>query len=291
MLWRLKLQCLQAQANDFCDALEPHVLAVSWYEGNKDGTIWVVEATLRQQPDLTFFTHVIQDAASKMEIPTPALSVEEVPETDWLEQTWRNFPPQQIGSFFVFGSHNQQEAPAGMIGLEINAATAFGSGEHETTTGCLLTLQELHQQDIKVTNPLDMGCGSGILAMAVAKLWNVPVLAVDNDPESTRVTELNSQLNHCDHLLTALCNEGFAGDVVQKQGPFDLIVANILAGPLCDMAPDMVANLKAGGYIILSGLLTRQQQDVVAAYREAGASLVQAKVINEWATLLLTKAS
>lgn len=289
MLWRLKLQCLQGQAEIFSDILEPHVLAVSWYEGNKEGTIWIVEGTSKDKPDMTFFQDLIQKAALDMGISAPALDLEILPETDWLEQTWRNFPPQHIGPFFVYGSHAEQPVPEGMIGLEINAATAFGSGEHETTTGCLLTLKELKDRGVEVKTPLDMGCGSGILGLATTKLWGVLVLAVDNDPESVRVAELNAQINREADLMNCLCNEGFAGEVVQKYGPFDLIVANILAGPLCDMAQALVATLKPGGYIVLSGLLKRQQQDVVAAYLEVGAKLVQDKVINEWSTLLLTK--
>lgn len=291
-LWRLSFSTTAQLADLLSKTLEDHVLAVSYYEVNEANNHWTVEATLKTEdndyPDRSFYQNMI-DQSLEADIYTPQITIEILPETDWLEQTWKNFPPRQIGQFYVYGSHTQETPPTDLIGLEINAATAFGSGEHETTTGCLLTLDDLKQAGHTFSHPLDMGCGSGILAMAAAKLWNINVLAVDNDPESVRVTLENAKLNRCDDLIEGLCNEGFDGTIVQEKGPFDLILANILANPLCQMSTEMVTSLAPGGRIILSGLLTRQRDDVVAAYEAAGAKFINEKVIGDWATLELSK--
>lgn len=289
-LWRLTLETTAQKSETVSQNLEDHVLAVSYYELSEDENRWIVEATIRtddqETPELSLYQHLIHQIEG---LEGTDITLDLLPETDWLEQTWKNFPPRQIGQFYVYGSHTQATPPSNTIGLEINAATAFGSGEHETTTGCLLTLDDLKQSGKIFNHPLDMGCGSGILAMGASKLWQVQVLAVDNDLESVKVTLENAKLNRCDHWIEGICNEGFDGDIVQNKGPFDLILANILANPLCLMAQDMVACLIPGGRIILSGLLTRQRDEVISAYQTAGAVFLNEKIIGDWATLELTK--
>ncbi len=286
-LWRIYFTCPAEHADALAGALEPYSLAISTFE-TRDENIWTVEATAKIQPSLPEVQASLSLLATLLGYDVPQVYVESLPETDWLEATWKNFPPREIGPFYVFGSHTKSSVPEHLIGLEVNAATAFGSGEHETTTGCLLSLAKLKETHI-FSRPLDMGCGSGILAMAAAKLWDVPVLAVDNDPESVRVTEENARMNHCDDLIISLVSEGFASHEVTEKGPFDLIVANILAKPLCLMAKDMVKNVKDGGKIILSGLLIRQQEEVTNAYQEAGVRLTDHVHINDWATLVFEK--
>lgn len=292
MMWRINFKAEAQKVPELASSLEDQmgekVLAVSWFE-TEDPSIWMIEATTDEQPDLDYLSKIVSLSADLLGIGHPEIRVEEIPETDWLEATWRSFPPLQVARYFVYGSHTNAIPPTGMIGLEINAATAFGSGEHETTSGCLLTLDSLSISGQKVTRPLDMGCGSGILAMAIAKTWKVPVIAVDNDPESVRVTQENAQMNHCGDLITAYVSEGFASETIQKQAPFDLITANILAKPLCLMAEDLVTSLTQGGLAILSGLLESQIEEVLEAYQKAGAHLVSQRVINDWATLLIKK--
>lgn len=294
MYWRISFPTTLELAPDLGGALEPYVMAVSWYEGERSlpqsEKEWIVEATHNEEPDPREMQGLVDAVALLLGIKAPLVTVEKLPDTDWLEATWKNFPPREIGRFYVYGSHVASQIPEGLIGLEVNAATAFGSGEHETTTGCLLTLQKLADSRA-FKKPLDMGCGSGILAMAAAKIFEHPVLAVDNDPESVRVTLGNAQMNNCAEQIEALCSEGFSDPVIQQKGPFDLILANILAKPLCLMAQDMVKNITDDGYIILSGLLKRQQEEVVEAYKQAGAELVDALFIGEWATLLLRRAA
>lgn len=289
MFWKISFYANPAQAQELGNALEEHVPAVSTFEV-KDPDVWVVEAITTDEPDLTTFKLLLEPVCKTLSIPLPNLKVEELPETDWLEATWRNFPPLNIGRYYVYGSHTNPEPPSGSVCLEINAATAFGSGEHETTTGCLLTLDDLASEGWKFKNPLDMGCGSGILGIAIAKTWNIPVTAADNDPESVRVATNNAVLNQCEPLFEAYVSEGFANEKLRKKAPYDIIVANILKGPLVDMAEDMAQNLAPGGYIILSGLLNRDREEVVAAYKAQGIRLHSLRTLNDWVALLLEKA-
>lgn len=286
--WRLTCSAALENIETFADALEPYVLSVGWFESDNP-EVWVVEATTRLEPNMSELQSIITSCAIEHQLIVPPLICEKLADADWLEQTWKNFPPLEIAHFYIYGSHAKGEIPNGLIGMEINAATAFGSGEHETTTACLQTLCDFFDEGRTFTNPLDMGCGSGVLAMAIVKLWQVPVLAVDNDPESVRVTSQNALTNNCHQQIKAVCNEGFAGNIVQAQGTYDLIVANILAGPLCEMASEMVQNTTLGGIIVLSGLLTRQIDEVVEAYEKAGAKLQSVKKVQDWAALSFVK--
>lgn len=288
MFWRVFFHCNPTLASDLGGALEDHVSAVSWFE-TKDSNFWVVEAITTTEPDRDEFTHILGTACTKLNIAPPSLIIEELPETDWLEATWRNFPPRQIGRYYVYGSHTDPKPPEGSVTLEINAATAFGSGEHETTTTCLLTLDDLAREGHLFQKPIDMGCGSGILGIAIAKTWNIPVVAADNDPESVRVATNNAALNHCDALFNTYLSEGFDSLDVQTRGPYDLVVANILAAPLIEMAPSLSRALAPKGFVILSGLLSRHRDDVIKAYETEGLHLVSYRTLNDWEALLLKK--
>ncbi|MBX3457794.1 MAG: 50S ribosomal protein L11 methyltransferase [Candidatus Paracaedibacteraceae bacterium] len=288
-LKKISFKTTSAAALIFGDALDEQVLAVSWHEIDEDTDHWVFEATVSDAHDLDLIQSLLVQAAAHHQLAVPQIVVEVLPETDWLEQTWKNFPPRQIGRFYVYGSHTKGDVPAGLIGMEINAATAFGSGEHETTTACIEALTKMHAQGMTFNKPLDMGCGSGILAMAIAKLWGISVLAVDNDPESVRVATRNAELNTCDDLVSCLCNEGFDGTVVKDQGPFDLVSANILAAPLCEMAPDMADCVAPKGRIVLSGLLTRQIDQVRQSYEAVDFTFVEHHLIGDWAALVFEK--
>ena len=288
MLWKIVFHCEPIYALHLSNALEEYTLATSTFE-TKDPDIWAVEAITSKEPDREAFQSILSAACALLETSTPNLIIEPLPETDWLEATWRNFPPRQIGRYYVYGSHTSPNPPSGSVTLEINAATAFGSGEHETTTGCLLTLDELATQGRRFHKPLDMGCGSGILAIAIAKTWGASVVAADNDPESVKVTTTNAALNQCPSLVTAYLSSGFDNPDVRAQGPFDLIVANILAAPLIKMAPALSQALALKGLAILSGLLSRHKADVVQAYEAAGFRLASHRTLNGWEALGLEK--
>lgn len=291
MFWKTTFLCHPGHAEDLGTAFEDYGCSVSWFESSEDSNVWVIEILTTEEPSQDRFASLLQEICSNLQISTPTFFTEFLPETDWLEATWRNFPPHQIGRYYIYGSHTTPTPPEGSLTLEINAATAFGSGEHETTTACLLTLDTLASQGIVFKNPLDMGCGSGILAMAIAKTWNVQVIAADNDPESVRVAQNNSSLNHCGSLIQTFLSDGFANPDVIARKPYDLIVANILAGPLVDMAHALSQSLSPQGYVILSGLLTRDKEIVTQAYEEEGLTLLSHRTLNNWEALLLQKNS
>ncbi len=212
--------------------------------------------------------------------------------TDWLQESYRGFPPFSVGPLFIHGSHYEDAIPEGQIGLKIDAATAFGSGEHGTTKGCLQAMLDMKGAGQCPWNVLDMGTGSGILAVAAWKLWKTPILAVDIDPESVRITDHHAKINGVNlggSCLTTQVGDGFSASLAVKKAPFDLIIANILAGPVIDMAPELTAVCDDNGYVILSGMLVEQADKVLAAYEPYGFRLKQRYDIGDWATLKLRK--
>jgi len=220
--------------------------------------------------------------------PPPAYSLDKLPEVDWVAESQKALPPILAGRFRIRGSHVTEPAPPGAVDLLIDANAAFGTGRHETTRGCLLALQDIAKRR-PVSLILDMGCGSGVLAMAAAKLWPCRVLGVDNDAPSIRVAQENLEANGVADAVTLLCVDGFRDVRVRKTGPYDLILANILAEPLCRMAEDVKRHLAPGGLVILSGLLTTQERQVTARYRAAGLVLVARYRLAEWSTLVLKR--
>lgn len=264
--------------------LEEEALSSSWYEVNP--TSWVFQVLFKEEQESLIrekLTHFF--AEKKLSLPTITKSILE--DKDWVASVYRDSPPLAIGRFYVYGSHIQDTPPADLIPLHIDAATAFGSGQHESTEGCLKALSLLEAEQHR-TRPLDMGCGSGILALGMAGLWKVPVIACDNDPEAVRVTTENSIQNGLNHLIHAEVSEGFS-ELHNKT--FDIITANILAGPLCQMAKDVEHALVPGGFIVLSGLLNCQAEDVIHAYRNVGLDLVNRIEVGEWSTLIMQKKS
>jgi ribosomal protein L11 methyltransferase len=286
--WKIFFTCEAALAQEFSTLLEDHVAAVSWSETTIPDQ-WVIEATTITEPDPLFFNNLLKPFCRKLKIPLPVMNSEKLPETDWLKQVEQNFPARQVGRYHIHGSHILPSAGVNDILIEINAATAFGSGEHETTTACLLTLDDLAAQGKLFNKMLDMGCGSGILAIAMAKTWQKKVIAADNDPESVRVTDYNAKLNKCKDLVHASMGDGFNNREVQDHGLYDLVVANILANPLIEMASALSHSLVNGGITILSGLLTSQREGVIQAYQQVGMTLLSSQSLNNWEALLLQK--
>jgi ribosomal protein L11 methyltransferase len=244
---------------------------------------WQVQWLVEEKPDFSALitTLSLAGATQGLNIENPV--IEPLADVNWLEQSYRQFPPFTVGPFFIYGSHYKDAVPAGLMGLQIDAATAFGSGEHGTTSGCLMLLNQLKECGFKPKSVLDMGCGSGILAVAARKLWNAPVLAIDIDPESIRVTQNHAWAN--DVEITGVAGDGFA--VVDSN--HDLIIANILPLPLKSMAGDIVRRTNDGSYIILSGMLLDQADDVLHLYKSFGTRLETRLDRGEWTALLLQK--
>jgi ribosomal protein L11 methyltransferase len=210
------------------------------------------------------------------------------PADGWLARTRSAFPEQLVGRrFAIRGSHLPPAAAPGRISLTLDAGVAFGSGEHDSTRGCLLALETVayrHPRRI-----LDLGTGSGVLAMAAARLLRRPVLAVDIDPWSVRVARDNARRNGLHRLLRSEFSNGWRNRKVRGQAPYDLVFANILARPLCAMAMDLARHLAPGGTAILAGLLATQARQVLAAHRRAGLRLEAIFLLAPWATLVLRR--
>jgi len=213
--------------------------------------------------------------------------VSEVPETDWVAKVKRELAPVEAGRFFVYGSHDADKVPEGAEPLLIEAAMAFGTGHHGTTLGCLRALDHLANQGFVGKSVADIGCGTAVLAMGAARIWPDTVMASDIDMVAVEVAEANVIANDLVGRVICLEATGFDHPDLKAAAPFDLIFANILKGPLIDLAPDMAANLQSGGYAILSGILVPQAEEVIDAYARSGINLVKREDIGDWTTLIL----
>lgn len=210
-----------------------------------------------------------------------------VEDRDWLKENQESFQPFVIGPFYIYGSHIESPNPESYIPLQVDAATAFGSGNHGSTKGCLLALEHISTHTYK--NILDLGCGSGILGIAASKIWtDANIIASDFDPECVRVTAENCIINNAPQVTT-LQSLGFQAPQVTKAAPYNLIIANILASVLTDLAPEVVAHLANGGDLILSGILNAQAEAIINLYEELGLSVTKQIIIEEWTTLILHK--
>lgn len=281
-LGQLECPLEAALADELAHSLEELVVSSSWYEVKPES--WIFQTLFKEGKETLLREKIIVFFTDKG-LPIPEIKESILPDEDWMAAVYRDFPPLTIGQFYIYGSHIEDALPTDLIPLQIDAATAFGSGQHESTEGCLKALSLLANQQ-SFAHPLDMGCGSGILALAMALLWKVPVLACDNDPEAVRVTLENGRKNAVENLIQAEVSEGFAALTGKT---FDIITANILAGPLCQMAEDAAHALLPGGIIVLSGLLNRQAEDVIDAYRSVGIRLINQIFIGDWTTLIMGK--
>ncbi|MBV8409307.1 MAG: 50S ribosomal protein L11 methyltransferase [Alphaproteobacteria bacterium] len=218
---------------------------------------------------------------------------EELPDKDWVAENQRSFQPFAVGPFWVHPSHITDGQPAGAIALRIDAGMAFGTGTHATTRGCLELLATLDPG--QTVNTIDVGSGSGILAIAMAKLWQHPVIGSDNDPEAVAVARENAALNGVGDLCCFVHAKGLDHDALQGGAPYDQIVANILAGPLIELSDSFSAAVRPGGHALLSGLLVEQAADILAVYDRWGFTLERQIDLETggawWRTLLLRRRS
>ena len=218
--------------------------------------------------------------------------VSEVPETDWVAHVKRELQPVEAGRFFVYGSHDAGRVPEGRVALLIEAAMAFGTGHHATTSGCLVALDRLDRAGFRGRNVADIGCGTAVLAMAAARIWQTdrPVLASDIDPVAVDVAKANVAGNDLSDRVRCLEAAGFDHPDIAAAAPFDLVFANILKGPLVELAPAMARHIVPMGYAILSGLLTTQAAEVIAAYQATGFSVASRNEIGDWSILVMRRA-
>jgi ribosomal protein L11 methyltransferase len=216
-----------------------------------------------------------------------SVAEQSLPERDWVALNRLSFPPMRIGRFLVHGSHHSPRISGGMIGIMIDAAAAFGTGEHPSTRGCLLALDELSRQR-RFRRPLDIGTGTGILAIAAAKLLRRPVVARDFDPGAVRIAGDNAARNGVAPLVRVAAAPGYRGRDLRRRR-CDLVFANILARPLALQAVDLARILAPGARAVLSGLLSRQEGVVLAPHRGRGLVLERRLVIDGWSTLILRR--
>ncbi len=216
-------------------------------------------------------------------------AVSEVPETDWVAHVRRELQPVAAGRFFVHGSHDADKVPEGSVPLRIEAAMAFGTGHHGTTKGCLLALDRLDQSGFKGRSVADIGCGTAVLAMAAAAIWPDPVIASDIDPVAVETAAANVAANGQRDRVHCVEAVGFKHPDLAARAPYDLIFANILKGPLIDLAPDMARFAAPSGYVILSGILNSQADEVVSVYTGVGFCLASRDEISDWTTLVLKR--
>ncbi|RYC12108.1 50S ribosomal protein L11 methyltransferase [Ciceribacter ferrooxidans] len=211
---------------------------------------------------------------------------EVIPDIDWIAKSLEGLTPVRAGRFLVHGSHDRDKVQVNDLAIEIDAGQAFGTGHHGTTAGCLEMIADVTRAE-RPRNALDLGTGSGVLAIAVRRLLPIPVLATDIDPIAVRVAKENARRNGIVSGIEFRVAPGFHSTAFGKYGPFDLIIANILARPLMKMAPQLVANLSGGGSVILSGILASQRWKVIAAYNSAGLKHVRTIWRNGWVTIHL----
>ncbi len=245
---------------------------------------------LGEAPDRAALTARLAAASAAAGTPAPDFTCELMPETDWVAESQAGLPAVRTGRVWVYGSHIAEPPPASTIALRIDANVAFGTGRHETTRLCLDALQEIARRR-RVARVLDLGCGSGLLALAAARLWpTAAVTASDLDAPSIRVARENARLNgFAPGRIVFDVGAGYAAPAVRRQGPYDLIVANILAGPLIGLASRTAAFLAPGGLAVLSGLLITQERAVLARHRAAGLHLRARRHQGEWSALVLAK--
>jgi ribosomal protein L11 methyltransferase len=285
--WKFQLQVPAAAVDLFSATLEPFALAVASFGNAPDG-IWTIEAYAVHCPDPARLAASLRLAAAASGIDEPLLRCEPLPHKDWLAENLASFRPVRAGRYFVHPSHYAGVAPAGTIAIEIDAATAFGSGAHGSTYGCLSAIDCLAPK-LARGPALDVGCGSGILAIAIAKLGCRRVVASDIDPEAVRVCRGNLRNNAVAARVEAICAGGLRDRRIRAQGSYRLIVANILARPLMLLARDIAACLEDEGRIVLSGLLASQEPMVLAPYRRCGLMLDERITVDDWRTLILRR--
>ncbi|HYE28906.1 MAG TPA: 50S ribosomal protein L11 methyltransferase [Allosphingosinicella sp.] len=293
--WKVSLPCTRAEAEALKDDISPlarldfpPVLMTSEAAGDQ----WRLDAYFDDEPTaemLTLLAALVPSAAGTVP------EVERVEERDWVTLSQQGLEPIRAGRFFVHTPQHRDSVPPDAIALEIDAGRAFGTGQHETTSGCLIALSRMKDSGAAVSNLLDLGTGTGLLAFAAIRLWPAArAAASDNDPVAIEVSGENAAINgirlgRARGRLELLVAEGVEHPRLRARTPYDLVVANILASPLIDLAPSVAAAIAPGGRLILAGLLDHQAAALAAAYRRQGMMLTARVDRGEWPTLVMRK--
>ena len=263
-----------------CEGLTPDGIGV--FEVEDGSGLYEVGLYFSNPPDevalcLLAAVHHAQDFA-----------VSKLPQTDWVSHVRRTLAPVHVGRFFLYGGHDADKIPPDVVPLRIEAAMAFGTGHHYTTQGCLSALEWLAARGASGNNIADIGCGTAVLAMAAAHLWDGRIIASDIDEVALEVAQVNITRNDLAGRVDLRTCAGFGADLPAR-APYDLIFANILKGALIDLAPDMARFCAVGGFIVLSGVLTEQADAVIACYGAVGFSLCHHIKLADWSVLVVVK--
>jgi ribosomal protein L11 methyltransferase len=296
--WKVTLPCTRAEAEALKDDISPlawldfpPVLMTSEANSARPDE-WRLDAYFDSEPTVEML-ELLAALAPSAAGAGPA--VEKVEDRDWVTLSQQGLEPIRAGRFFVHTPAHRDTAPPDLIALEIDAGRAFGTGQHETTSGCLVALSRLKAGGAAVADVVDLGTGTGLLAFAALKLWPAArAAASDNDPVAIEVSEENAAINRvrlgrARGQLELLVAEGMEDPRLQSRSPYDLVIANILAGPLIELAPSVSKAIAPGGRLILAGLLEHQAPAVAAAYRRQGMMLTGRVERGEWPTLVMRK--
>jgi ribosomal protein L11 methyltransferase len=293
--WKVTLPCTKAEAEalkediaQFATLESPPVLMTS----EADGDSWRMDAYFEAEPGQADIDLLLALAPSARGV---APKAERLDEEDWVTLSQAGLEPIHAGRFFVHTPAHRDEIPAGAIAFEIDAGRAFGTGQHETTTGCLIALDRLRAVGTAVASLADIGTGTGLLAFAAMRLWPVArAIASDIDPVAIAVAAENAAVNRIPigrarGQLELAVAAGMDHPRLEDRAPYDLLIANILAGPLIDLAPALAGALAPGGRLILAGLLDHQAVAVAAAYRRQGMMAGGRIDRGDWPTLIMRK--
>ncbi|WP_294614644.1 50S ribosomal protein L11 methyltransferase [uncultured Roseovarius sp.] len=264
------------------ETLTPEPTGVGAFEMEDGSGLWEVGSYFEEAPDQAGLALLAAIHGAK------PFTISELPETDWVAKVRRELTPVEAGRFFVYGSHDADKVPDDCEPLLIEAAMAFGTGHHGTTLGCLRALDRLANTGFFGKSVIDIGCGTAVLAMAAARIWPGVMLASDIDEVAVEVAEANVAANDLVGRVECIEAAGLDHPRFVAAAPFDLVFANILKGPLIDLAPDVTSRLQGGAKVILSGILNEQADEVIAVYCGLGNSLEHREEIGDWTTLTLT---
>jgi ribosomal protein L11 methyltransferase len=261
--------------------------AVLELEGSAQAVL-IVEEPFKDDATVEALYTAEPDAAYLSRIAGRAINVAPLPDQDWIKLSQEGLPPVRAGRFFVYGAHDAGRVPHGVIPMKIEAGLAFGTGHHETTSLCLAAMSDLARRR-RFHNVLDLGSGTGLLAIGAAKLWRGRVIASDIDPVAVETSRANARANGEGPAILAVTADGLTHPALAARAPYDLIIANILAGPLTFLAPSIARATAPGGMVILSGLLRWQENLVLSFYRPHGLVFRAARRDGPWSALVLEK--
>ena len=266
------------------ERMDPEPFGVGVFEIEDGSGLWEVGGYFHDAPDEIVLEILAAAFGAK------SFAISELPEVDWVAKVQRELHPVEAGRFFVHGSHDADKVPAGKVALLIEASMAFGTGHHATTLGCLLAFDALYDAGLRPQNIADIGAGTAVLAMAAARMLpEARILASDIDPVAVDVARVNLAVNGMEGRVDCMEAAGFDHPRIARAAPFDLVFANILKGPLIELAPDMGRMIAPGGRAILSGLLVVQADSVINAYVASGFRLESRNDIGEWSALVFVR--